>query len=163
MGDAGKLMTASYKQGGIDYVFLKNGTYYDYSISSDHTLPGYPYPVTDSHWPGLGGYGKSIVATLGYEDYVYYFLANGKYIKYNRQADKAVSGYPKPVNDNTWPGLGDYAKDITAVVNDLANPRYAYFFLHNNTFIKYDKQADKAVAGYPKPINNKTWPNLLEF
>lgn len=163
MGSYGKLIRAAYKQGDHEYIFLKDGTYLKYSIPSDEVVNGYPKDVNNHNWPGLGGYGKSIVATLGYKDDVYFFLADGRFIKYSRQADKALTGYPKEVNNTTWPGLGSYGKSITAAFSDPAHPDYAYFFLDNNTYIKYDKQADKALSGYPKPMNNTTWPGLLGY
>lgn len=34
-----------------------------------------------------------------------YFFKGGGHIRFDIAADKADPGYPKPVNNQTWPGL----------------------------------------------------------
>ncbi len=34
------------------------------------------------------------------------FLNNGRYLRYDIEADRADPGYPKLINDETWPGMG---------------------------------------------------------
>jgi hypothetical protein len=39
-----------------------------------------------------------------------FFLSDGTYIRYDVAADRADPGYPKPVTDRTWPGMGRYGR-----------------------------------------------------
>jgi hypothetical protein len=74
-------------------------------------------------------------------------------------ADASVAGYPQAVSNTTWPGLAPYATAITATVD--WNVQYFYIFLNNNTYIKYDKTANTVMSGYPKQVNDSTWPGLM--
>jgi len=69
--------------------------------------------------------------------------------------DRADPGYPKTINNETWPGLN--WKDIDAVVF-MGNGKVCFF--KGKEYIQYDINADKADPGYPKPINDQTWPGL---
>ena len=35
-----------------------------------------------------------------------FFLNDGRYFRYDIKADRSDPGYPKPINDETWPGMG---------------------------------------------------------
>jgi hypothetical protein len=127
---------------------------------ADRTDTGYPQAVTNTTWPGLGTYASKIVATANWGNgKVYFFLSDGRYIRYDIAANRADAGYPRPTDNSNWPGLGNYATQISAILEWDA--RYVYVILSNNTFIKYDKVADAAVAGYPQPITSTTLPGVL--
>ena len=81
--------------------------------------------------------------------------ASDAYIRYDIKADKADSGYPKEINQKTWPGVWTYS--IGATTN-WGNGK-AYFF-RGSGYIRYDIKADKADPGYPKAINQETWPGV---
>lgn len=159
--DYKNLISAAFKTNyDKGYFFLSNGKYVRYNMITDKVDPGYPAKVTNSSWPGMGAYGKKIIGAVNwYADKAMFFLSDGRYIRYDLNKDKADSGYPAQINNSSWPGMENYKTKITAVA-DWDN-RYMYFFLNDNTCLKYDKSLDKVVLGYPKPINNSTWPGLL--
>ena len=90
---------------------------------------------------------------------VYFFLDNGQYIRYNLDNDRVDSGYPKVINNNTWPGLGDYANEIQSAVK--WNDGRGYIFLKNQKYVRYNIALDRVDAGYPSGVNNDTWPGLM--
>ncbi len=142
------------------YFFLSDGRYLRYNMVEDKVDPGYPKPVNFITWPGLGLYGKKIIGAANwYTNKAMFFLSDGRYIRYDLVKDKADAGYPAQINNSSWPGMENYKTKITAVADWDA--RYMFFFLKDNTFIKYDKSLDKTVVGYPKPVNHTTWPGLL--
>jgi hypothetical protein len=142
------------------FVFLNDGRFLRYDMVADRTDTGYPQAVTNTTWPGLGTYASKIVATANWGNgKVYFFLSDGRYIRYDIAANRADAGYPRPTDNSNWPGLGNYATQISAILEWDA--RYVYVILSNNTFIKYDKVADAAVAGYPQPITSTTLPGVL--
>jgi len=93
-----------------------------------------------------------------------YFFKGDKYIRYSAKpdmaedlmGDKADPGYPKAVNNETWPGM--IWTDIDAVV--LMGKGKVCFF-KGKEFIQYDIIADKADPGYPKLISEQTWPGMI--
>jgi len=142
------------------FVFLSDGRFLRYDMVTDRTDAGYPQAVTNTTWPGLGSYASKIAATVNWGNgKVYFFLSDGRYLRYDVATNKADAGYPRTTDNSTWPGLGNYATQISAILEWDA--RYVYVILSNNTFIKYDKVADAAVAGYPQPINAATLPGML--
>jgi matrix metalloproteinase-14 (membrane-inserted) len=86
-----------------------------------------------------------------------YFFKGNQYIRYDIQHDRVDLGYPKPINAQTWPGMiwTDGIDDAVMWNNNKV------FFFKGNQFIRYDIAADRADPGYPKPIDNITWPGLL--
>lgn len=141
------------------YFFLKDGRYLRYDMNNDSVDAGYPANITNGNWPGLEPYKNKIMAAFKWNNSrAYFFLNDGTYIRYSITNDSVDSGYPATITNANWPGLGDYATKITAAVDwDLT---YCYFFLDDNTYIKYNKSTDSAVSGYPKEVNNSTWPGL---
>jgi matrix metalloproteinase-14 (membrane-inserted) len=86
------------------------------------------------------------------------------YVRYDIKADKADPGYPKPVNNSTWPGLG--LDTITAAVNG-GNGK-AYFFgyidgVDELQYVSYDIKTDRADEGYPYPVDDVFWPDLSDL
>ncbi|GAA5646648.1 hemopexin repeat-containing protein [Vibrio proteolyticus] len=150
---------AFYKDANTVYYFLSDGRYLSYDVQADRVRDGYPKAVSDNDWPGLAPYADRIQAALKWQgERVYFFLRDGTYLRYNLSENRVDSGYPKPVNDSTWPGLGAYAGKITAALK--WNDARAYFFVEGNQYLRYSISADQVDAGYPKPINSSTWPGL---
>jgi hypothetical protein len=142
------------------FVFLSDGRFLRYDMVADRTDAGYPQTITNTTWPGLGSYATKIAATVNWGNgKVYLFLSDGRYLRYDIAANKVDAGYPRPTDNSNWPGLGSYATQIAAILE--WDTRYVYVLLTNNTFIKYDKVADAAVAGYPQPISATTLPGVL--
>jgi len=82
--------------------------------------------------------------------------ADQSYVRYDHRADRADTGYPKKVDNGTWPGLFQWG--TSAAVN-WGNGK-AYFF-SGDAYIRYDIRSDRTDAGYPKKIDNGTWPGLF--
>jgi hypothetical protein len=65
--------------------------------------------INEKTWPGLSAYKDRIITaaqndrTLA-DNYLYIFLTNNEYIRYNIQENRALSG-PIRINDENWPGL----------------------------------------------------------
>ncbi|WP_253868682.1 hemopexin repeat-containing protein [Microbulbifer sp. THAF38] len=120
---------------------------------------GYPKLVDNNSWSGMASYASKIRAALKWPNRkIYFFLDDGNYLRYDLEDDRLDSGYPKPINDNTWPGLGAYATEITAA--HQWNTFHAYFFLKNQRYIHYSITTDQANSGYPRITDDNTWPGL---
>ncbi|MEX6625499.1 hemopexin repeat-containing protein [Tenacibaculum salmonis] len=160
LGEYKNLISAAFKwHNNKAYFFLKDGRYLRYDMNVDAVDAGYPVSITNSNWPGLASYKNKIVAALNWDDNnAYFFLNDGTYIKYSISNDKIIAGYPKEITNTNWSGLLSYKTKITAAVD--WNSIYCYFFLSDNTYIKYSKISNKVVSGYPKLINDTTWPSL---
>ncbi|PCK31376.1 alkaline phosphatase family protein [Pseudoalteromonas piscicida] len=156
---AAQIQASFYKDSDTVYYFLSTGQYLSYDVQSDRVRAGYPKTIDNNTWPGLAAYANKITATLRWtSDKVYFFLNNGQYLRYDLAEDRVDSGYPRAVNDNTWPGMGAYASKISAALK--WNGTRAYFFLDDGRYLRYSITLDKVDAGYPKAIDNGTWPGL---
>ncbi|MEH0153261.1 alkaline phosphatase family protein [Limibacter armeniacum] len=156
-----ELISASFKwHNQYGYFFMSDGRYLKYDMSTDQVLSGYPKQVNNSTWPGLQGYGDKIVAALNWDnDKAYFFLNDGTYISYSISNDQVDTGYPKAIDNSSWSGLEPYGNAITAALD--WDSTYCYFFLSDNTYIKYNKSTNTAESGYPKAINSSSWPGLM--
>lgn len=155
-----KLIAAFEKNISTSYFFFNNGQYIRYNNILDKADAGYPKTINNDTWPGLGNYGTTIIAALrGDNNKVFFFLENGQYIRFDLASDSIDSGYPKTVNNQTWPGLEEYANDITSAVK--WNDNTAYVFLTNQRYIRYNLTDDKSDSGYPAKTNTKSWPGLM--
>lgn len=156
---AEQIQASFYKDRNTVYYFLSTGQYLSYDVQNDRVRTGYPKAIDNSSWPGLAAYANKITATLRWtSDKVYFFLNDGRYLRYDLGDDRVDSGYPKAINDSTWPGMGDYASKISAALK--WNSTRAYFFLDDGRYLRYSITLDKVDPGYPKVIDNGTWPGL---
>ncbi|MDW7549158.1 alkaline phosphatase family protein [Pseudoalteromonas sp. McH1-7] len=156
---AEQIQASFYKDRNTVYYFLSTGLYLSYDVQNDRVRTGYPKAIDNSSWPGLAEYANKITATLRWtSDKVYFFLNDGRYLRYDLGDDSVDSGYPKAINDSTWPGVGDYASKISAALK--WNSTRAYFFLDDGRYLRYSITLDKVDPGYPKVIDNGTWPGL---
>jgi hypothetical protein len=142
--------------------FLNDGTYIRYDMQADKMDPGYPRPIDDQTWPGMAPYARLIAAACnGPQEKAYFFLSNGQYLRYDIQADKVDAGYPRPIDDKTWPGMGRYSVALSSAL-DWKGGKYQ-FFLKNGQYIRYDIANDRADDGYPKDITENTWPGVASY
>ena len=147
---------------GRAYYFRNDTRYVRYNKTLDQADGGYPLDVNDNTWPGLGPYRDLIVAAFkANSSKGYFFLSDGRYLRYDLNQDRVDGGYPKAVNDKTWPGMGAYATQIRAALK-WPNSK-VYFFLEDGTYLRYDMLSDSLDGGYPKPINNSTWPGMADY
>jgi len=84
-----------------------------------------------------------------------YMFSGNQYIRYNIKADRADSGYPKRIDNKSWPGMT--FKNVDAVTS-WGNGK-AYFF-SGDQYIRYDIRGDRADANYPRPTNSRSWPGM---
>ncbi|GAB2899351.1 alkaline phosphatase family protein [Microbulbifer echini] len=161
LGDYANLIVAAFKTSSEKgYFFLNDGRYLRYDLDKDRVDSGYPKLVDNNSWPGMATYANKIRAALKWpNNKVYFFLNDGNYLRYDLEEDQLDSGYPQAVNDNTWPGLGAYASEITAA--HQWNSIRAYFFLKNQRYIRYSITSDQAYNGYPRTTDDDTWPGLM--
>jgi hypothetical protein len=161
LGDYRDLLIAGFNaENGKSYFFLRDGRYIQYDNATDRADTGFPKPTNNTNWPGLGSYASSIKASLRWSgSKVMFFLANGTYLRYDLSRKNVDSGYPKPIDDSNWPGLGGYATQITSAIK--WSDTQAYFFLTEQRYIRYNITADAVDVGYPMTVNGGTWPGLL--
>lgn len=141
------------------HFFLSNGTYLRFDARNNAVDPGYPKPVSDASWPGMGGYALQIAAAFnGPRGKVYFFLGDGRYLRYDTRDTRVDPGYPKVISDANWPGMGRYGAMVTDALNWPGDK--VQFFLSNGTYLRFDMVANRVDEGYPKPVNDNTWPGL---
>ena len=148
--------------GGKVQFFLSDATYLRFDILNNRVDPGYPKPITDKTWPGMAMYGDKIAAAFtGSNGKAFFFLSTGKYLRYDIALDQTDQGYPIPVNDLTWPGMGQYGTQLIGALNWPDNK--VHLFLKNGMFLRFDVEDNRIDDGYPKPINQQTWPSLYPY
>lgn len=144
------------------YFFRNDQRYVRYAKVLDKADAGYPKDTNNGSWPGFDTHANKLVAAFEKDSSTsYYFFNNGQYIRYNNTLDKAEAGYPKVVNNDTWPGLENYANQITAALR--WNNNKVFFFLENGQYLRFDLTNDRVDSGYPKAVNDQTWPGLEEY
>lgn len=149
-------------ENGKAYFFLKDGRFIRYDIALDSIDTGYPKQVDNSTWPGLSPYLPKIRASLVWKSAdkkLFLFLSDGTYLRINLTTFSIDAGYPKSVDNTSWPGLGSVASNIVSAMK--WDDTKAYFFLSDNTYIRYSITNDAADTGYPKVVDNSTWYGLL--
>ncbi|MFT5880978.1 MAG: hypothetical protein ACI86X_002117 [Moritella sp.] len=142
------------------YFFRDDQRYVRYAKVTDKADRGYPKATDNNNWPGFNKNADKLVAA--FEKSIgtsYYFFSDGQYILYNNILNRAENGYPKAIDEQTWPGLGNYAADITAAVKWNSNS--AYIFLNKHRYIRYNITDDRADPGYPVKVNEGNWPGLM--
>ncbi|WP_047391559.1 hemopexin repeat-containing protein [Chitinibacter sp. ZOR0017] len=87
-------------------------------------------------------------------------MADGRYLRYDKSADQVESGYPKAIDDNSWPGLGKYAQQIAAILRWTGGKMM--FFLKDGSYLRYDLWANSIDAGYPRLVTPTTLQGLAE-
>ncbi len=138
--------------------FFKGSQYIRYDIKADRADPGYPKQINNETWPGVP-WTDGIDAAVNWYNGKAYFFKGGQYIRYDVKSDKADPGYPKPINNETWRDL-PWLDGIDSAANWRNNK--AYFF-KGDSYIRFDIKADRADPGYPKKINNETWPGISDL
>ncbi|HKS14367.1 MAG TPA: hypothetical protein VJS90_15160 [Pseudomonas sp.] len=143
------------------FFLFSQGIYSRFNTVENATDPGYPRQTDEYNWPGLAEYRHLLVASFSQnKQFAFFLMGDGRYMKYDKSADKVVDGYPARITDSTWPGLGAYATRIRTAVrwkNDKV-----HIFLDDNTFLRYDLLADRVEDNYPQPVNAYFWPGLAE-
>ncbi|MBN2533617.1 MAG: hypothetical protein JXB88_12030 [Spirochaetales bacterium] len=84
----------------------------------------------------------------------FFFFSSGSYIKYDIRKQTSDIGYPRTIDNITWPGL--WIDGIDAGINRGNGKIY---FFKGTMYIRYDEKSDRADPGYPKVISGN-WPGL---
>lgn len=146
---------------GKAHLFLSDGSYIRHDLARNQNDDGYPKPVDDKTWPGMGPYASSIMtACNGPDGKVFFFLSDGQYVRFDLKSDR-VDQPPKPISDRTWPGLGRHATAIQSAV--AWKDDKIMFFLNDGSYVRYDLGRDRVDDGYPKRVDDKTWPGLARY
>jgi len=161
--DHEKQVGAAVNWGNGKAYFFKGGQYLRYTVRpdlddevlGDRPDPGYPKPINQETWPGLPW--KDVDAVVNWGGGIACFFKGGEFIRYNMKLDKAEPDTPMPINEYTWPGL-PWTDGIDAAVN-LGKGK-VYFF-KGGEYLRYDIEENKVDMGYPKPINDATWPGMI--
>lgn len=98
-------------------------------------------------------------AAFELDDSVYMFHG-GNHVRYQKGASKAFEGYPKPIDDEQWPGLAVFRTRIVAAMNQT--PTEVLFFLSDGRFMRYDA-AKKLVVEGPLSMDGTQWSSLSPF
>ncbi|WP_428742225.1 hemopexin repeat-containing protein [Tenacibaculum sp.] len=144
------------------YFFRSDNNYVRYNKLLDKADDGYPKEVNNSTWPGLGAYKDLISAAFKWHNHKgYFFLKDGRYLRYDMNNDSVDPGYPVDITNGNWLGLESYKNKIVAAFK-WDNSK-VYFFLNDGTYIRYSITNDSVDSGYPATINNSTWPGLGDY
>jgi len=113
---------------------------------------GYPARTTEANWPGLLALGP-IDAAVNAGNGKIYFFGGGNYLRFDIANWRTDSGYPRPVNETTWPGLPALGR-VEAVTN-IGNGKLMFF--SGRRMLRYDVAADRADPGYPQTMTNQNF------
>ena len=149
-------------RGSTVQLFFSDRTYGRVDLATGTREAGYPKPVNDGTWPGLGDYAGDIVAACNWPGgKLQFFLKGGRTIRYDVAADRADPDYPRPITAESWPGLAADAKQIAATLNWPGDKLQV--FLREGRYIRYDGARDRADPGYPQPVDEASWPGVAAY
>lgn len=134
---------------------FKGAAYVRFDVKTDRVDPGYPKPIDQATWPGLP-WSEGIDAAVNGGNGKLYLFKGSEYVRFDIQSDRVDAGYPKPIDQVTWPGL-PWTSGIDAAVEGGAGKIYLF---KGRQYARFDLAADRMEAGYPKPIDQATWPGL---
>lgn len=142
------------------FMFLNDGTYILYDLNKNSIENGYPKDISNSSWPGLEPYKNEIIGAVKMgETKLYFFTRDGRFIVFDMRANKTETTYAISMNEKALPELKPYSSKISATMD--WSTEFFYIFLKDNSYLKYDKINNKVLDAYPMPVNNTTWPELI--
>ncbi|MEN5055767.1 alkaline phosphatase family protein [Sphingobacterium kitahiroshimense] len=141
---------------------FNNSTYLFYDKVNNKSELGYPKSFSKDFYMGGEEYAEKTEAVLNWDDTsMFMFLNDGRYMRYNLIKNKLEKGYPKDINNNTWPGLEPYKNEIIGAVK--MDNKKVYFFLRYGLYIVFDMQRNRTETTYAKEYNEKTLPGLQPY
>lgn len=100
---------------GSKLYFFKGSQYIRYNLTTgDKADKNYPIDVSGATWSGVQQWPLGLDAAVKRNNSIAYLFNGGEYVRYNLITDKAESGYPRPVDGATWPGLTGFVEAGTA-------------------------------------------------
>lgn len=137
--------------------FINDGDTMSHFIHTDATTTSRPVEISDSHWPELEPYADDIVAAVNLgNDTALFFLQNGEYLKYNLRKQRLI-GQSREMRGG-MSRLKPHAKKIKSAFK--WNNDYAFIFLDDGQYLRYNTNKQRIDEGYPKKITNRNWPGL---
>lgn len=145
------------------FIFFNDLFYSRYNTAQDHADDGYPAPFTASSWPGLQGLTQKVTGGVSKDERIaFMFLDDATYVRYNKVNDRVDDGYPKAINDSTWPGMGPYAALIQTAVRWPGD--MMFFFLSDGTYLKFDLVKNSVDRSQNYPLSTaRHFPGLAPF
>jgi GH24 family phage-related lysozyme (muramidase) len=141
---------------GATYAFLGDGYVRLHGQVADG---GYPLSI-GAYWPGFAdaGFDSGIEAAANWGNGKVYFFKGNQYLRYDIAANAADPGYPRTIAGN-WPGVAEAGFD--GIDAAIVWPSGKAYFFRGDSYVRYDRAADKVDDGYPRPIAGN-WPGLSE-
>ncbi len=90
-----------------------------------------------------------------------YFFSGSQYFRCDAATIVVDGGYPKSIA-TYWPGLDGFAGGAADFDAALEGSNGKLYFFKGDQYLRYDWNAQKADAGFPKPIAT-SWPGLGLF
>lgn len=126
--------------------FFRGDEYLRYNLVDDMVDPDYPKLVDNESWPEWpGAWSGGFDAGLRWDADKAYFFRGDEYLRYNLVDDMVDPGYPKPVNDDSWPGWpSSWNGGIDAILSIDADRA---IFFKDSEYLVYDLIDDRVVRG----------------
>jgi hypothetical protein len=140
--------------------------YTRYNVEKDKAEEGYPLMAEDDNWHGISGL-DTLDDAINIGDGNIYFIGKLKDdetqydLTFDIKKDKVV-GRPEPITDKTFPG--NEIDNITAVGVWDNGKMYFFGYIGEDPklyYERFDVAEGKMDDGYPKTVNQKTWPGVL--
>jgi Hemopexin len=125
--------------------FFKGDQFLRYDLGGERVDPGYPERMTADNWPRFPWI-DGFDAAVNWGDGKLYFFRDGQYLRYDLKSGGTDPGFPRPLGDQTWPGV-PLSGGVDAAVN-FGNGK-AYFF-SGDSYYRFDIAANHADPGFPK-------------
>ncbi|WP_440682227.1 hypothetical protein [Cysteiniphilum halobium] len=164
---------------------------YDGSYHKDTTMPYTLWAIHDSNppksiadnWFGLANYDHSITAVekiaLSGSPRLFFFLSDGRYIKYSLDRDVVTNRATFPDNELIELRSSPIARNEVVINSSLtAKPSIVasvtaygvansnYIFFSDGTYSRFHLDSSKNIvidSGYPLPVTKSTWPGLEDY
>lgn len=154
--------TINWKDTGRACFVFNDHSYAFYDKLKNKSESGFPKPLANNLFSGLGEYAKKVETIVNWGDgKLFIFLNDGTYMRYDFEKNKIESGYPKEINDTSWPGLEPYKNEIIAAVK--VDDTKAYFFTRDGRYMVFNVAKNKTETISAQPINEKTLPGLKPY
>jgi len=135
-------LNAALSYGSTNYYFLSSGLVLSIDANTGNPVG---FSTIATNWGGMAPYAKMISAAFPWiGDDVMFFLNDNTYLKYDMRSASVLPGYPKPVDNTTWRGLGAYAGKINAAFKQNSNT--IVMFADNDQYITYNITRDEVDA-----------------
>ena len=104
----GSLIQAAFRMNQYHaYFFLRNGLVIRYDYESNQVEKDFPKPLSETIWNTISPEWGPVQQVFSWnEQSIYLFFATKQYVRFNRSLYSVDEGYPKPLDERKWPGMG---------------------------------------------------------